>query len=218
MNTSKKILVSLLAVPALAVSSLASAASLITNGGFEDGATGWAGTPTTGFAPITAYGPCCNPTGTYPSGAAAAFFGWGNEVGGKIWQDIPTTPGGTYDVTFQYGAIAPATLQQLLVSALAGPSFTSELGATSVSATGTLNLGAILTDYIFSFTATSAYTRIQFMDMSGNSVNSDGVLDNVSVVETSNPAQVPVPATLALMAVGLGMIGFNSRKKAIAAK
>jgi hypothetical protein len=204
MKFANKILFALLAIPTIA------SANIVTNGDFEAGSTGWSSTATTGFAPISAYVPCCGVTGVYPGGTSAAFFGWGDLTGGKIWQDIPTSPGESYNVTFSYGAIAGATLQTMDVSALAGPSYTTVLGSMSLSDTGTTNLASLLNDYIFSFTASSTYTRLQFMDTSLNTSSVDGVLDNVVV--TANP--VPVPATLALLAGGLGLIGFSKRKQA----
>jgi hypothetical protein len=213
MKFANKILFVLLAAP-----TLASAANIITNGDFEAAGTGWSSTATTGFAPVSDYVPCCSVTGVYPGGTSAAFFGWGDLTGGKIWQDIPTSPGESYDVTFSYGAIAGANSvtapQTMEVSALAGPMYTTTLGSISLSAIGTPNLAIILTDYIFSFTASSAYTRILFMDTSASTSSADGVLDNVSV--TANP--VPVPATLALLAGGLGLIGFSKRKQLVAKK
>jgi hypothetical protein len=206
MKLANKILFALLATP-----TLASAANIVTNGGFEAGSTGWSSTATTGFAPISAYGPCCSPSGIYPAGTSAAFFGWGNLTGGQIWQDIPTSPGERYDVTFSYGAISGASLQTLDVSALAGPGYTTVLGSLSLSAIGTPNLASLLSDYIFSFTATSAYTRLLFADTSLITNSVDGVLDNVS----ANAMPVPVPATLALLAAGLGLIGVTKRKKAL---
>jgi Protein of unknown function (DUF642) len=208
MKFSNKILFALLAIPTIA------SANIVTNGDFEAGSTGWSSTATTGFAPISAYVPCCGVTGVYPGGTSAAFFGWGDLTGGKIWQDIPTSPGESYNVTFSYGAISANTLQTLDVSALAGPSYTTSLGSVSLSDTGTTNLASLLNDYIFSFTASSTYTRIQFMDTSANTSSVDGVLDNVVV--TANP--VPVPATLALLAGGLGLLGFSKRKHASATK
>ncbi len=206
MNLRTLTLAGLLSVPLLA-----SAANLVTNGDFENSVPGtaWSSTDTTGFAPISAYGPCCAPYGTYTGGNNAAFFGWGDSPGGSIWQDLATVAGQDYTVSFEYGAIAAPTLQSMQVSALSGASFSSVLSAINLKATGTSDLSTLLKGYSFSFTADSATTRLQFSDTSANTFSVDGVLDNVSVITTP----VPEPETYALMLVGLGAMTFVARRR-----
>jgi hypothetical protein len=206
MNLRKLTLVALLAAPVLA-----SAANLVTNGDFENAtpSASWSSSATTGFAPITAYGPCCTPYGTYTGGNNAAFFGWGNLAGGSIWQDFATVAGQNYTVSFDYGAIAAAAGQNMEVTALGGPSFATTLGATYASATGTRDLAALLSSYSFTFTADSTTSRLQFTDDSFSTNGVDGVLDNVSVVTTP----VPEPETYALMLAGLGLMTFVARRR-----
>ena len=211
MNLRKLTIASLLAFPLLA-----SAADLVTNGGFEDtdppGAY-WASSATTMFAPITDYGPCCSPFGVFPTanGANAAFFGAGNLPGGSIWQDLTTVAGVTYEVSFDYGAIAGATDQMLRVSNLSGASFATILFQTDYSAVGTRDLAALLSNYSYTFTADSAVTRMQFTDVSSSTINVDGVLDNVSVNALTAP--VPEPETYALMLAGLAAMGLVARRR-----
>jgi PEP-CTERM motif/Protein of unknown function (DUF642) len=206
MNLRKLTLAALLSAPLLA-----SAANLVTNGDFENSAPGtaWSNSATTGFAPISAYGPCCAPYGTYTGGSNAAFFGWGDLTGGSIWQDLATVAGQNYTVSFEYGAIAAPTLQTMQVSALSGASFTTLLGATNLKAYGTGDLSTLLSGYSFSFTADSASTRLQFSDTSFNTYSVDGVVDNVSVVTTP----VPEPETYALMLAGLGVMTVVARRR-----
>jgi hypothetical protein len=206
MNLRKLTLAALLSAPLLA-----SAANLVTNGDFENSAPGtaWSNSATTGFAPISAYGPCCAPYGTYTGGSNAAFFGWGDLTGGSIWQDLATVAGQNYTVSFEYGAIAAPTLQTMQVSALSGASFTTLLGATNLKAYGTGDLSTLLSGYSFSFTADSATTRLQFSDTSFNTYSVDGVVDNVSVVTTP----VPEPETYALMLAGLGVMTVVARRR-----
>jgi hypothetical protein len=206
MNLRKLALAALLSAPVLA-----SAANLVANGDFESAtpSASWSNSATTGFAPITAYGPCCAPYGTYTGGSNAAFFGWGDQTGGSIWQDLVTVAGQNYTVSFEYGAIAAPTLQTMQVSALSGASFATLLGATNLKATGTQNLAAMMSGYSFSFTADGATTRLQFSDTSFNTSSVDGVVDNVSVAITP----VPEPETYALMLAGLGVMTFVARRR-----
>jgi PEP-CTERM motif/Protein of unknown function (DUF642) len=206
MNLRKLALTALLSAPLLA-----SAANLVTNGDFENSTPGtaWSNSATSGFAPISAYGPCCAPYGTYTGGNNASFFGWGDLPGGSIWQDLATVNGQNYTVSFEYGAISAPTLQTMQVSALSGPTFATMLGATNLKAIGTSDLGTLLSSYSFTFTADSALTRLQFTDNSANTFSVDGVVDNVAVMTTP----VPEPETYALMLAGLGVMTFVARRR-----
>lgn len=193
MNMTRLALIAALAAAPFA----ASAAPLVTNGDFESATLGdgWSSSATTGFADISVYAACCSPlTGTYTGGAQAAFFGWADQAGGAIWQDIATVAGQTYRMDFSYGAIASPGLQTMHVSALDGQAV---LGATDVAAIGTQALDHILTGYSLQFVATGATTRLMFADTSANTFSVDGVVDNVAVTA------VPEPATGALFAAGL---------------
>ena len=216
MNLRKLTLAALLAAPLLLASNMASAVDLVTNGGFEDNdpiGAYWDSNATTMFAPITDYGPCCSPFGVFPAanGANAAFFGAGNLPGGSIWQDLTTVAGVTYEVSFDYGAIAGATDQMLRVSNLSGASFATILFQTDYSAVGTRDLAALFSSYSYTFTADSALTRMQFTDVSFSTTNVDGVLDNVSVTAVTAP--VPEPETYALMLAGLAAMRFVARRR-----
>lgn len=211
MNLRKLILAALLSAPVLA-----SASNLVVNGDFEINdpiGAYWDSNATTMFAPITDYGPCCAPFGTFPAenGKNAAFFGAGNLKGGSIWQDLTTVVGVTYEVSFDYGAIAGATEQMLRASALSGASFSNVLAESDFSATGTRDLAALLSTFGYSFTADSTTTRLQFTDVSFSTINVDGVLDNVSVNAVTAP--VPEPETYALMLAGLGAMAFVARRR-----
>ena len=207
MNLRKLTLAALLSAPLLA-----SAANLVTNGDFENAtpSAGWSNSITTGFAAITAYGPCCAPYGTYTGGSNAAFFGWGDQVGGSIWQDLATVAGQTYSVSFAYGAIAASTQQTMQVSALSGPSFAAPLAVNAFQATGTRDLAAMMSNYSFSFTADSGTTRLQFSDTSFTTSSVDGVIDNVNMTAIT---PVPEPETYALMLAGLGIMTFVARRR-----
>jgi hypothetical protein len=205
MFTMKKVIAaSLLAFAAAG----ASAADLVSNGGFEAGDAGWGSTQTVGFAPISAYINCCGIDGSgYPAanGVAAAFFGWGQQAGGTIFQDLATVAGQTYTVNFSYGAISGSALQTMTVEASNGQSL---LGSLDVSAYGTTNQAALVSPYSFTFVANSGSTHLVFRDTSLNTDNTDALVDNVSVM-----AAVPEPETYAMLLAGLGLIGFAARRR-----
>ena len=188
----------------------ASAADLVTNGGFEanDHGLGWGSTQTVGFAPVSAYINCCGIDGSaYPgaNGVAAAFFGWGQQTGGTIFQDLATVAGNTYTVNFSYGAISGNALQTMTVQTSSGESL---LGSLNVSAYGTNNQAGLVSAYSFTFVANSSSTQLLFRDTSATSINTDSLVDNVSVT-----AAVPEPETYAMLLAGLGLLGFMARRK-----
>jgi hypothetical protein len=186
----------------------ASATELVTNGSFEDGGAGWGSTETVGFAPISAYINCCGIDGSgYPAanGVAAAFFGWGQQTGGTIFQDLTTVAGQTYTVNFSYGAISGSALQTMTVSASNGSSL---LGSLDVGAYGTTNQAALVSPYSFTFVANSSSTHLLFSDTSATSINTDALVDRVSVT-----AAVPEPETYAMLLAGLGLVGFAARRR-----
>jgi PEP-CTERM motif len=194
-------------IAALALVPLASQANLLVNGDFENivPSTGWSSTATTGFQDINTYRACCAPNGNYASGANVAFFGWDNLVGGTIWQDIATTVGQIYTLSFDYGAIARPRLQTMTVSALGGLGFSNVLASANLNAVGSNNLSTITSPYSYTFIADSTNTRILFADTSALTASVDGVIDNVAV-------NVPLPATFALFGLGLVGMGFLQRR------
>jgi hypothetical protein len=187
------------------------AANLLINGDFENSvpSTGWQSSATTGFQNINTYRACCAPTGTYVSGPNVAFFGWDNLAGGSIWQDVNTTVGQIYTVSFDYGAIARARLQTMNASARDGTGFTNVVASAALSAVGSANLSNITTNYSYAFVANSALTRIIFTDTSALTNSVDGVLDNVSVT-----APIALPQSLALFALGALGLAVASRRRA----
>jgi len=181
-------------VCALVVASFnyACAATLVTNGGFETGDfAGW-----TQIGNTDASGVGCGVARFVHSGNCSAFFGPRGSVGG-ISQDLATTPGATYQVTFwlQPDGLMPsqfnATFGSIVLTSITNPAFT--------------DLAFI--EFSFSVTATAANTTLAF-----NFRDDPGFLgfDDVSVNQT------PLPATLPLFASGLGafgLLGWGRKKK-----
>jgi hypothetical protein len=208
MNLSK--IAVLVLTSALAVTPDPAFSNLLINGDFENSvpSTGWQSSATTGFQNINTYRACCAPTGTYASGPNVAFFGWDNLTGGSLWQDVNTTVGQIYTVSFDYGAIARARLQTMNASARDGTGFTNVVASAALSALGSANLLNITTNYSYAFVANSALTRIIFTDTSALTNSVDGVLDNVSVT-----ASIALPQSLALLALGALGLAVASRRR-----
>lgn len=168
-------------------------ASLVTNGGFESGLTGWscvAGSPGT-----------CN-TGTQGSSPAmfgsAYFYGFDNDATpGELSQNLATEAGATYSISLYF----------------------STNGRTSPNAL-TLDVGDLTVDLALipgswvnfggTFVASSAVTAL---DLLFSTVSGSGTvwIDNVVVERVS--AAVPEPSGLALLALGLAGLGVTRRSR-----
>jgi hypothetical protein len=195
---------------AMVAPSLASA-NLLINGDFENAvpSTGWQSIATIGFQNINTYRACCAPAGTYTGGPNVAFFGWDNLVGGSIWQDVNTTVGQLYTLSFDYGAIARAKVQMINVSALGGMGFTNVAASADLTAIGSANLSSVTSNYSYMFVANSAVTRIMFADRSTITSSVDGVVDNVSLT-----AAIPLPYSASLLFAGLiGLMAASGLRK-----
>jgi hypothetical protein len=169
--------------------------NLVVNGGFETGNfTGW----TTILAnPGSDFGV----TTSFPhSGSYAADFGAMSGENDYIYQNLPTTPGTTYDISFWLDASHGVTTTGQFVANWGGNNL--------LTVTGGIGGGYI--EYTYAETATSTSTDLQF---GGNTVNNWYYLDDVSVVPAAS--SVPEPASLALLGAGLlGGLGAIRRKLA----
>jgi hypothetical protein len=195
-----------------AISTSASATNLVTDGSFEAGSA-WTLSGTVGVANHVDYtNLCCNAFGMYPFGTNVLSFGAGNlpaGVGdGVVYQDIMgTVAGQTYTLSYWFGAIAGNNEQTLKAEALDGA--TSLASFTGTDDSPSLDFATVLQNVSITFTAMSGTTRIQFSDMSATSVNTDLLLDNVSVTA------VPEPGSYALLLAGLAAVGFVARRKSV---
>lgn len=180
-------------------------ANLIVNGNFEDGADqspvipNWITTPqvqTNTSADYRTYAGGIGDTGT---GQMAA-FGGGQLPGGTLSQSFSTISGQSYVLSFLYGSFGPPSATQSLGLDLSVGAF-----ATTVTTAGSSqDLSGLLLPYSFTFQANNSMTTLTFSDLSGTSINVDGLLDNVSVVAAPGvPDSGSTFALLALVLIGL---------------
>jgi hypothetical protein len=197
------------ALAALLTASASSQASLLRNGDFELGSgIGWDISGSATVVPEAGY----FHTGAinhFPVGFQALNFGGGDAPAtGVVAQTFDTVAGQRYTLDFDYGKYSHGAGAQVVQVQVVNLSGGQGLRDFSVSdPTGSTNLAVVLSPYHSDFTALGSRTRLIFSDRSPTTVSTDGVLDNVVI------AAVPEPAGLALMAVGISMVGFVGRRR-----
>ena len=163
-------------------------ASLITNGGFEDGLAGWT-------CSVTTSGQCViNNSGTTAREGTSYFGGYENGPAGLSSQSFSTIVGNTYSISFFYG------------SSTSSP--TNNLSLVVGDLTKSFDLQSFAWfSYSGAFTATSTSTSLMFLFDTDPGTGTLW-LDGVSV----NP--IPVPATAWLFGSGLiGLTGLARKRK-----
>ena len=213
----------------LGVAGNASAASLITNGSFEQGSfiggsfgwplaqqiigpdlttlPGWTVTGevawfASGFSGIAVS------NGTYALDLTGfCDLSCGTPYGG-VQQTVLTTPGTTYTLSFLAGNYPYNTSQPTMVVNIEGNPYSFTLSSTT-SASGVWDSETI------TFIATTASTLISFTGSGGAEGGTYYLgLDNVSLSDPLSP--VPLPSALPLFATGLaglGLLGWRRKKK-----
>jgi hypothetical protein len=173
-------------------------ASLIQDGNFTSGLTGWTATGNVTTTTVPYFGLASN----FPSGTVFAVFNAGNATpNGVISQSFSTVAGTNYSLSFDYGSNGAA---QTIIAALANTAGATVLANQSDTANGSGTLSA----YSLTFTAVSSSTTLSFSDYTGNpTANTDGGLYGVSV------QAVPEPESLALLAIGTGSLLARRRRR-----
>lgn len=179
--------------------SQARAQNLIQNPGFEAGAASWtsSGVATGGSLPrsgaLAAQNGCSAAGCTDPN------------TGSRIFQEVPTTPGVTYTLSFWYagGGAGPDREVQAFISngAATGGAFGTCTGSC------VFQTQALTTTYAqatATFTATSALTRLTF---TGRNAPSTTYIDDVSIVAAAAPSAVPTLSEWAMILLGLTLAG-----------
>jgi len=148
-----------------------------TNGGFESGFSGW-----TAAGNLAIYTATLTPIPlTVTDGVKAVQFNDAQRApNGTLSQTFATSPGASYTVNFNVGASGwQTTLEMRMQVNVQGNNVT--LGSQTISVFGQ-GTGTWWTSRSLTFTANSSSTTITFTDMSPNTINTDLLLDSVSVV------------------------------------
>jgi hypothetical protein len=94
----------------------------------------------------------------------------------SIWQNIPTIPGDTYNLDFEYSPRAGRDLADNEITVKIDDS----AAGSPVSADGTSNTNTVWTPQTRSFVATNSTTKVEFAD-TGTDTSYGGYLDNISL-------------------------------------
>lgn len=164
------------------------AAGLLVNPSFESDFTAWTKSGNQNIM-------------TYPAtdGVKLVTFNGDNLApDGVLSQTFATTPGKTYNLTFDLSVLAYTTdVQRMKITA------TGAAGLLSQTITLTGNGGGLgpWLPQAFAFTADSAATTLEFRDLSTATIGIDLLLDNVRVLEAQAPAASIAPPQETITAV-----------------
>ncbi|TCP33592.1 PEPxxWA-CTERM sorting domain-containing protein [Sphingomonas sp. BK235] len=198
----------------------AAAANIVTNAGFENGATGWYVDPTPGSgALITAFAGAGRASDGYAvsgcvGAACTASYGGGFYIG----QALTTVAGSSYDLSLWVAETAAGTSgfsvywNGALVDLIADPNHDS--------ARYDLDTDRYVTSYRqFTFKNLLATGGATDLRIHGRQDQGGILFDDVSVTAAGAPGAVPEPATWAMMLIGFAGIGqaLRRRRTAVAA-
>lgn len=206
-----------LALAAACLASVAVAQNLVQNPGFETGSfTGWTASSYGGHggARWEIYSGAGAHTGTHYASTGCNGSSGGTCIapdpgaGAWLYQDLATTPGTQYTLTFYYapGGATGGGVAELQV--LWGPSGSPLTTGGNGSCTGSCVFDNALigsstyTKYTMTLTATSTSMRLEFLGRQDPQLD---FLDDVSVVAPS--PNTPVPPSLPLTLAGLACVG-----------
>ena len=184
-------------------SAFAAPVDLVTNGSFEDNLQA-AGTWNI-YANLTGWTGGANGIELRNDVAGTAYDGVNfveldTNHNSLMYQDLATTAGQTYQVSFAY---SPRTG----VSADSNPISVYWEGNLVNTYTGTTSANTDWTVYTLDLKATTNGSQLQFKAV-GTDDSYGGSLDKISVT-----AAVPEPETYAMLLAGLGLVGFAARRK-----
>jgi hypothetical protein len=199
--------------------------NLVANCGFETGDfTSWA---SSGWNVDTEFNGVTANSGTF-----YAWTGCGEDSciapdsdpdGAWFYQDLATTVGGTYDLTFFYNPSSPGPAElQVLWGDSATPLVASANGTCSVGTSCVFDnrqddpTNAYTEFTVDGLVATSGSTRLEFL---GEQEPLESGVDDIMVDGASPASGVPEPGSLVLMGAGLiGLVGyrFKGRKNSAA--
>ncbi len=176
-------------------------AGIVTNGGFESGGfDGWQQIGSTELDFVA------DDPNYVHSGEYSAFFGAFGGYGG-ISQSIQTTAGQTYSLKFSLSNLGGSEFNSDTIS-----SFKLSIGdGLEPAVVLDSRLATLATFYDISFVASSNLTSLAF---SFRHDETNWVLDDVSVNVADDPASVPEPGTLALLAGALAALRLTRARRA----
>jgi hypothetical protein len=196
-------------VSALSLGSVASAAELIVNGDFESSPVG---APPAGFTVFPGmeiqvengqnyvFFAGGSGSGTSLTNQFASFGSGDMDNISVLSQVVSTMAGQMFNLGFDFGVFGSGS--QTLNVGIFDSESNMAINQFAVTRSGTTDLNTIFSSFNSAFTAQGALTRISFSVAGQNSVNVDGLLDNVSI-----SGAVPEPATWGMLIVGFGAMG-----------
>ncbi len=123
-----------------------------------------------------------------------------------LYQNFPTVIGQVYRISFDAGALGTGSEQLSTTVTKTGNG--TELDYLVITTVADNDLDTTFAPYRYNFTATGAESALFFIGV-GPGINIDPILDNVSVTA------VPEPATWEFFVLGIGLLGFTLRRRAI---